>query len=239
MIDKSYNNQSCWGFMIRKKLQIFTILCLIFTGIQANDQLNSIEQGYQTTFSFFSKINKAAKDVQISLTPQFFLQFNLSFKEIIKKLNKDIKTVTQEIKTLKRQKIACPSLVAVKTKLSNIRSFLKKHRLQYEIVLFHKSIKDKWGILFKELSTDKDISTMLRDVEIEHEGVEGLKILLAKVEKDLRTVENYDYRLHTDWIDTKLANYVLKIELIRLRNAILFHPLYKKTKLKLHSSYPR
>lgn len=239
MIDKSYNGQSYWGFMVRKKLQIFTILCLIFHGAQANKQINALKHEHQTTLKHFSKINNAVKEIQISLAPQFFLQFNLSFKEIIKKLNNDIKVVAQEIKNLKRQKISSSSLIEFKSKLSSLRSFIKKYRLQYEIVLFHKSIKDRWNILFQELSTDKDISTLLCFVGIEQKGIEGLKLLLYQVEKDLHTIEIYDYRLHTDWIDTKLANYVLKIELIRLRNAILFHPLYKKTKLKLHSSYPR
>jgi hypothetical protein len=229
--------------MMHKNLKICILFCLLGVGpaIFSTDSsiIEQIEQEFETTFNFFSYMQQQTLDVQINLMPRFFLKFNVPSQKIIKKLHKDIKIVSRKIKSLKRQKESFESLNLLKSKLSIVYNFIKKHRLQYDIVFFHQSIRDRWNVLFQAMTHGQDIALLLESVGIKQKNIDGLKQLIKQVEKDLQTIEIYEYRLHTDWIDTKLANYVLKIELIRLRNAIFFHPLYKRTKLKLSSSYPR
>ena len=107
------------------------------------------------------------------------------------------------------------------------------------MVQFHQYVKNYYNVLFQALAQGKDVALFLNQFDIDDVNYESLREFAKMISKDLRTIETYEYRLHADWVDLKLANYVLKIELIRLRNAILFHPLYKKTKLKLSSTYPR
>lgn len=228
--------------MIHKKFKIFIIFCLFVFGQVSTENsgiIEKIEKKYQKALDIFSAMNQKPSDLQIRLMPQFFLQFNVSYSEIAKRLHQDVNVVTKEIKVLKRVKESWQKLDLLKNQLSTVYNFIKKHRLQYEVVVFHQSIQDNWNVLFQALAKGQDIVTLLESVGIEQKDVDGLKALVKQVEKDLRKIEIYEYRLHTDWIDTKLANYVLNIELTRLRNAILFHPLYKKTKLKLSSNYPR
>lgn len=227
--------------MIYKKLQVFIIFCLLSFQLLAENffDVQQIEQQFQTSFNLFDNMRAQKQDVQFSLAPQFFLQFNLPYQKIIKNLHKSIKVVKQEIKILKRTKQSFKAFDALKNNLSQMYNFIKKHRLECDVVVFHQFIKDSYSLLFQAILQGQDIASFMHVIDIEQTGIEGLRLLLKKVEKDLQKIETFEYRLHTDWIDTKLANYVLKIELTRLRNAILFHPLYKRTKLKLSSNYPR
>lgn len=197
------------------------------------------EQKYQKTIEQFSDLTQQDTETQIHQTPFFFLHFHQSYQRIIKQLHHDIQTLNKEIKHLQRHKKQNQSLALLRDQLKKTYDFIKKHRLQYEVITFHEEIKNRWNILFQAVAQGKDIDQFLKNFNIENVDHESLRHLIKLVNKDLRQIETYEYRLHTDWIDTKLENYVLKIELIRLRNVILFHPLYKRTKLKLSSTYPR
>lgn len=228
--------------MISKKLYLFMILNFVGSVLmQATQQVltSEILVTYQPMLDLFHELLTQNKSVQISMMPRFFLQLGMSYKPMIKQLHKDIDVVSKEIKKLKRNKNLYTTEFELKKQLSDLYKYLKKHRLQYEVALVHQAMHDRWDQLFDTVAQGQDISLLLPLPTVSEAGLDGLKILVKQVESDLKKIENYEYRLHTDWIDAKLANYVLKIELIRLRNAVLFHPLYKHTSLKLSSNYPR
>ena len=81
------------------------------------------------------------------------------------------------------------------------------------------------------------VCTWLLSSSVSAQDGDGLEKLLKIIKKDQKRVDEYECLIHTDWIDLKLANYVLKIELIRVRNAAMFHPLLDGVKIK--TIYPR
>ncbi|OGB86304.1 hypothetical protein A3J41_01775 [candidate division TM6 bacterium RIFCSPHIGHO2_12_FULL_38_8] len=231
-----------WGSMFQKKLKVsifWGLLALNFSWMHADDvALEKIASRYQSVLKIFTTMHQKDADLQAFL-PKFFTQFNLSFSEVIQKLNQDIHRLRAEIKILNREKKSAQKWSDLRKQLTSVYKFLKKHRLQYDVVIFHQAIKNRWNVLFQALAQEQDIVKFLGCVGIDQKGLDGLKQLMKLVEKDLYKINTYEHRLHTDWIDIKLTNYVLKIELIRVRNAVLFHPLSKKTTLKLSSNYPR
>lgn len=198
-----------------------------------------LNQKYEKTIEQFSDVIAQDAETQKHQISSFFLNFNQSYQQVIKELHHDIQVLHKKIKNAQRHNESSQSFVLLHDQLKTMYAFIKKHRLPYEVVTFHEAVKNHWNILFQAIAQGKDIDQFLKNFNIEHIDYESLRHLVKMVNKDLRQIETYEYRLHTDWIDVKLANYVLKIELIRLRNAILFHPLYKRTKLKLSSTYPR
>ncbi len=224
--------------MIFKKLKIFTIFCLMFSAIHSKDQFD-FEQKYQKNLEQFAKLTNSSSDEFMHQVPVFFAQFHISYQQIIKQLHQDIQTIHKEIKIAHKAKKSTASMQALHDQLKNLYNFIKKYRLQYEMIIFHETLKNYYQNLFQAIAQGQDVVPFLKDFDIQPVNYENLKYFAKRVTKDLRKIETYEYRLHADWVDIKLQNYVLKIELIRLRNAILFHPLYKKTKLKLSSSYPR
>ncbi len=224
--------------MIFKKLHFFIVFCLVHRVIFSDDQVN-FEQKYQTVLQKFSDLTNQDLEIQIHQMPQFFLHVDRPYKQIIKSVHQDFQSLHKRIKHLRHQNKSTEVLQILHDQLKSFYKFIKKYRLQYEIVMFHDYVKNYWSVLFQAVAQGKDVALFMQNFDIAVIDYEGLRQFIKIVNKDLRKIEAYEYRLHTDWIDLKLANYVLKIEFIRLRNAILFHPSYKKTKLKLSSNYPR
>ena len=121
--------------------------------------------------------------------------------------------------------------------LTQLKKFLKKYRLQLEVVGHHAAIRAQWGDLFELVDQSQDILPALPLKGIDQAGLKGLKVLIKRMERHLGEIEVFEDRLHADWVDLKLANYVFKIELIRLRNAAIFHPLYRG--MPIQTNYPR
>jgi hypothetical protein len=220
-----------------KKFFKFAIFSLFFGLALQADQ--AVFEQYQPIIADFKALSKKNRTVQNAEMQSFFLKIAQPYSVFTKQLHQDIDKVRKEIKACKRLKKSYTDQEALYKNLSSLYKFIKKYRLQYQIALFHQDVRAQWNSLFQAVEHGKDVEPLLSVAGIEQTGIDGLKNLIKLVEKDLKQVETYEYRLHTDWIDAKLANYVLKIELVRLRNAAIFHPLSKRTKLKLSSTYPR
>ncbi len=230
--------------MIHNKIYLLLSFCLFYgnSALSEYDQLLEISAKHAASLGLFKQILVQNKATQVFMTPQFFLQMDMPFYPKIKELQKDLKKTDKEIKILKKDKKYFKELQDAKRfkkEMADLLKYIKKHKLQYDIAYMHQALYKRWAILFKAVAQEAEIKDLLLEAQITDSGFEGLRVLARLAEKDLKKIENYEYRLHSDWIDLKLANYVLKIELIRLRNAALFHPLYKHTSLKLSSSYPR
>lgn len=205
----------------------------------ASRSVEEIAQEYQEILHNFAMLDTADTHEQGTLMDSFFMSLPRPVVSLRKKLGKDVSFLKKEIKKNKKTENVSLESELLYYHLSDLAKYLKRHQLQYDVVLFHHSLKTRWKLLLDAVLDDRDIEPLLQEVGIEQSGLDGLKSFIKKIEKDQRKIDAYEYRLHTDWIDLKLANYVLKIELIRLRNAALFHPLYKGTTLKMSSSYPR
>ena len=224
--------------MILNKLYLLVFFCGMIHEVQSAHHLN-YEQKYESKLTQFFQVTQEESDDFMHQVPAFFLCFDESYKQVIKTLHHDIAVLAKEIKNASRQKNTVTVLQSQHDQLKQLYKFIKKYRFQYEMVQFHQYVKNYYNVLFQALAQGKDVALFLNQFDIDDVNYESLREFAKMISKDLRTIETYEYRLHADWVDLKLANYVLKIELIRLRNAILFHPLYKKTKLKLSSTYPR
>ncbi len=229
--------------MIHKKFYLFLLLGIFFShsNNSEQEQLLEIAAKHTSAVDMFKQMMMQNKSTQVFMAPQFFLQMDMPFYGKMKELRKDLKKIDKEIKFFKQnQKMKELQIAKVlKKDLSDVLRYIKRHKLQYDIAYMHQALYKRWQALFSAIAKEAEIKDLLVQAQIVETGFDGLRMLARLAEKDLKKVENYEYRLHSDWIDLKLANYVLKIELIRLRNAALFHPLYKHTNLKLSSSYPR
>lgn len=152
-------------------------------------------------------------------------------------LNRDIASLKKIVKRKRKNKESIDEEVNLSCSLSQLQKFLKKYRLQIEVVGYHAALRAEWGDLFDLVDKGQDLLPALPGKGIHETGLKGLKVLVKKMERLLGDIDLYEDRLHADWVDLKLANYVCKIELIRLRNAAIFHRLYRGTPIQ--TSYPR
>lgn len=220
--------------------KIFTFLCIIFSFINSysKDLLDPIITDlHQEVLSEYSKIKLAQKLYDHIALQELFKRAAEVDSKYLKKLEKDISKLKKAIKIKKKNKENIDKDSNYLDQLQQMYNFLKKYRLQMDIISFHTSVKNDWGDLMQVVDKGEDILPLLSSKGITKPGVKGLKIFINKMNQVLRKAEEYETRLHADWIDLKLINYVLKIELIRLRNAAIFHPLYRG--MPIVTSYPR
>lgn len=222
-----------------KLKKILSLLCAIFGFINlcSKDLPNPIEQSvHQEILSEYSKTKSSLKLYDHVFLQDLFKKAADVDAKYLKRLEKDIHQLKKTIKTKKKHKETIDKDSNLLKDLQQLHNFLKKYRLQMDIVAFHSVVKKDWGDLMQVVDKGEDILPLLPSKGVIKEGIKGLKDFSNKMSKMLRTVEQYETRLHTDWIDLKLINYVLKIELIRLRNAAIFHPLYRG--MPIVTSYP-
>ena len=144
---------------------------------------------------------------------------------LIKKLRTDIKCVQCAIKKGR------PDLQGLCEQLQDLCSYLKNHRLIYNAISVHNEISKTYQLLFDMIDNNQDIIVYIDEhkefFNIEHAGHNYLNIFLKNVKKMSNQVSKFEDYVHSDYIDLKMQNYVFKIELIKLRNAILFDKRYK------------
>lgn len=223
-----------------KLKKILSLLSVIFgcINLYCNDLPEKTKQNvHQEVLSEYSKIACSGKLYDHILLQDLFKKAAEVDVKYLKRLEKDIYQLKKTIKIKKKNKEVTDQDSVLLKDLQQLYNFLKKYRLQMDIVAFHSTVKKDWGDLMQVVDKGEDILPFLPSKGITKEGIKGLKELSGKMSKMLRTVEEYETRLHADWIDLKLINYVLKIELIRLRNAAIFHPLYRG--MPIVTSYPR
>lgn len=229
-------------FSMIKKWVLFVTLYSTMLYAQ-NNQIQQCHQKYQSYIDQMNIIQTLNQDEQYSMMLSFFKSINQEYTIMIKQLHADLSIIKKHIRQCKKNKqehdLVCKNLKLFANDIENFYKFLKKYRILYQAIYFEQQVKQRFHTFFQAVSNGSDIESLLVDFGIQESGRNGLKILLKLVVKDLSKIEYDERRLHADWIDAKLSNYVLKIELVRLRNAILFHPSYKKIKFVFASNYPR
>lgn len=120
--------------------------------------------------------------------------------------------------------------------LKSIDKFLKKHRVVWDALVVHASFYRLWQRAIDILDEKKDITDCFSVYGFSSTN-SGIRMFVSTIDKWVKKMELIEYRLHADWIDLKLANYVARIQTIRLRNAGIFHRLYQG--VEFPTTYPR
>lgn len=197
-----------------------------------------ISKKYKNSFELFISMQENYQLLDSNSMNCLFLQLDGSSDVLMKSLRSDRKILKKAVKKAKKNKLS--SLEALEQDFETIcdlYTYVKMYRLNNDVFFFHRQMYEKWGKFSSFVTRDEDILSLLSTLGIENQDADGLKKLLKIIKKDQKKVDEYEILVHTDWIDLKLANYVLKIELIRVRNAAMFHPLLDGVKIK--TIYPR
>jgi hypothetical protein len=210
--------------------------------------VDEIQKKYQESLSLFLSMKQKKLLADGLSMNDLFLLINKPSDELIRQMRGDnavLKKALKKLKRLQRRKKTTDSVLEKSIEelkkyyqdYVDMYSYIKKYDLNNDIAVFHQGLKQRWSTLWDCINQGEDIVLLLQDCGVDQANVTGLKELIVMVKQDQKKVSEYEDRLHTRWIDLKLANYVYKIELIRLRNAAYFHPLYNGMNIK--SVYPK
>lgn len=226
--------------MNQKKFLYFFCLISLFFASQAYSIVRpsgEIEQFHKDVLISFDRVFTQGVPVGHETLQNFLVLVHEHSENYLKQIHADLKDLKKEIRVKRKKAEGVDLERSLMRSLEGLQRFLRKHRLQLDIIDYHAFVKKQWADLFAAVDAGYDILPMLPAKGIDLPGIKGLKALAHKIDRIKDKIEEYEYRLHTDWIDLKLANYVLRIETIRLRNAAIFHPLYRGTSRQ--TAYPR
>lgn len=111
-----------------------------------------------------------------------------------------------------------------------LRSFLqyiKTHKHCYNAMQLHAEVQQRYALAFDNPRIVQCIHTTPELYGISKKLKQKCKAYFNQVVKDLAKIDKFEDYLHADHSELKARNYVLKIELIKLRNSIYHDNIYK------------
>lgn len=193
--------------------------------LEASSDINQILDLYKKPLVLVEslRLETARHDYQTMVS--LCLCFDKPLPLLIKQLRNDMRSVELVIKK------EGADLCNLYGQLRDLCTYLKKHKVIYNAILIHNDIKKSYQQLFDMIDQNEDIIAYIQ----EHRNAFGLEescnnylsLFLKKVKIASRQISKIEDYVHTDYVDLKMQNYVFKIELVKLRNTILFDNRYK------------
>ncbi len=162
-------------------------------------------------------------DCQTLLALQHY--FDLPYKKLIKQLWSD-RTCAQRL--ARKDKDAWQDFLQ---NLKMLRKYIKRHKIVYEAICLHDDLKKRYQDLFSMIDNKQDIFDYIDQHRgqfyLKKSGMTYMDQFLKKVKKLSDKISYFEDHVHADYVAVKMQNYVYKIELIKLRNSILFDRRYE------------
>lgn len=210
--------------IIKKSFLIFLVFSRsVF--LQGTSVVEDIQKIYKKPLVLVEALRLEHARNDYSAMVSLCLCFDKPLPLLIKQLRNDMQSVLRAIKK------EGADLQDLHDKLKQLYVYLKKHKIMYKAILAHNDIKNLYQSLFDMIDNNQDVVASIDQNRelfgLEKSGDDFLNLFLKDVKKASRQISKFEDYIHSDYIDLKMQNYVFKIELIKLRNAILFDKRYK------------
>lgn len=210
--------------MIKKIFLAIFAFCSFFS-LGASSSIDEIQKTYKNPLSLVEslRLEHARNDYKAMVS--LCSCFDKSLQDLIKQLRKDMRTVQLAIKKENAD------LQGLYNQLRDLCAYIKRHKNIYNAILVHNNISELYQSLFDMIDNNEDVIAYI-DSNREFFGLKNidsdyLHVFLKKIKIISHQISKFEDYVHSDYIDLKMQNYVFKIELIKLRNAILFDKRYK------------
>lgn len=187
-----------------KRVSIFTFFVLFGAFLGAHEEI----EFFDNAFLVFTQYCKGQK-----FDEQRYIQVFQGMPDVYSQYTKSVSAWLQKYKK-KRSKIAC---------FDDVRQyldFLREHKIFFQASEFYEQMQAKYLYAF-------DNAQVLESIQKRSHSEYPLVYFLQDWQKDYNTVHMFEDRLHSRYGVTKAKNYSLKIELLRIRNNIIFKTEYK------------
>lgn len=212
--------------MVRTFFNKLVVIVILITSITVV-ALDSMK--YQNSLDTFLLLDQEGDLYTYKGIKQLFLTFDKSLSKVIKELHSQIRAHKKKLKSLYDF-----DLQRQLKELQDLLFFIKKHKIQGEAVIFHNEIRTKYQKLFDMVESNEDVIVFIIEnlhlYDLDKSDKKNLQAFIKDLRQVSHKVSRFEDYLHGDDVDLKLQNYVFKIELIKLRNAILFDKRYKLQK---------
>lgn len=208
-----------------KKIFLLIFAISSFFSMQASSSVCEIQSAYKNPFLLVESLRLEHARNDYKAMTSLCSCFDKPLQLLIKQLRHDMRTVQLAIKK------DGSDLQGLYNQLQGLYEYLKRHKVIYNAVSVHNTIKKQYQVLFDMIDNNQDVIVYI-DANRDSFGLQKsesnyLRAFLKKIKTASHQISKLEDYVHSDYIDLKLQNYVFKIELVKLRNAILFDKRYK------------
>ena len=111
--------------------------------------------------------------------------------------------------------------------LKRFRLHIRKHRYLYDLIAYSRILQKRYKHAFNNKYIVEDVYKRPDLYDYSPRGGDHLVKFFKLLQYDLGKISRFESKLHSRYGRLKALNYALKIECVKVRNEILFHPWYK------------
>lgn len=208
-----------------KKIFFIVLTVSSFFSVHPSSPVDEIQNAYKNSLLLVESLRLEHAKNDYNSMISLYSCFDQPLQALIKQLRQDMRIIQLAIK-----KEGADSQILYQ-QLQGLYEHLKKHKVIYNAVSVHNAVAKRYQVLFDMIDSNQDIVVYIEAnkefFELQNFDNNYLRTFLKKlkvVRSQISKIEDY---VHSDYVDLKLQNYVFKIELTKLRNAILFDKRYK------------
>jgi hypothetical protein len=156
-----------------------------------------------------------------------FKAFNVEENSVSKVASFELKKLSIEIK----KNSSNPSIVrALKQRreiLKRLKKHLRQHRVEYNFLEYAALLERRYKHAFNNDYVVEDVYRYTELYDYSPKGGDSLMRFLRLLQADLAKISRFESKMHCRYGRLKALNYFFKLECLKVRNEILFHPWYR------------
>lgn len=203
------------------------LLFVFFIAFSLEALPSSVEPAYQLFLDFEEADDLDHEDSIERIFKAFESHGLVAKKEIAQAIQAEVKVVFKEMKQTRTDAVGFQSVLKKRQGLKRLRSHIKKHRHLYEFLSYSRLLERRYKDAFGNKYLVEDVYQHPDRYDYSKKKGDRLVKFLKLLLVDLSRVDRFETKLHSSYGRLKAWNYSFKIECIKLRNEILFHPWYK------------
>lgn len=209
-------------FVLRTFLYVFFFFCMPISLMS-----NSIDKAI---ILFEEYENQGQLDLECSIQAIFDaceVKDVQSRRDIVRVIAADRKKISIGSRRQRRVDSVYRRAKERKDLLKRFRAHIKKHKHAYDFLAYSQVLKKRYQHAFGNRYIVEDVYKHPDRYEYSPKKGDRLLRFFKLLKEDLGWISRAETKMHSRYADLKSLNYVYKIECIKLRNEILFHPWYR------------
>lgn len=166
-------------------------------------------------------------DTSHDLMHAMYASLNVGYKKMVSTINADIIRCRRYIKRHLHGDVAVEQYHLLIEQMRSMVRYVKQHKHCWDAFHIHNDIRQRYVAAFNNPKIVQSVNADPKLYGVSEQCKHKSKAYFNQVIMDLSRISKLEDYLHGDYSILKAQNYVLKIELIRVRNAIYHNNLYK------------
>ena len=213
--------------MFLKKIKTVCVFYSLFVSSLLLGQSDSIDKALNLFLNYESSQKIDSEDATEAIFKACNIEKLDSSCSIQRVISLSINALSGQIKKVQKKS---PEAIDLKQKRENVKRFrlhVRKHRIAYDFLGHARLIERRYKYAFNNEHVVEEVYHYPDLYDYSPKNGDSLMKFLQLLLEDLGKTSRFETKMHSRYGRLKALNYSFKIECIKVRNEILFHPWYR------------